>query len=106
MDSKEQTRPGDERSRVFDVKVDSGSVRTRASSVESQLGKGGEKGAEKGTDGPLVVACWILIALSHSLVPEGDVPSGTATTSMKVPYSYSYTYYSLYFALQLQHNPP
>jgi hypothetical protein len=95
MDPKEQTRPGDERSKVSDIKGDSGGVRTRATSVDS-LFKGGDKGTEKGTDGPLVVACWILITLSHSLVPEGDVPAGTATTSMKVHYcTASMTYCTL-----------
>jgi hypothetical protein len=95
IDPKEQTRPGDERSKVSEIKGDSGGVRTRTTSVDS-LFKGGEKGAEKGTDGPLVVACWILITLSHSLVPEGDVPSGTATTSMKV--RCCTIYYTLYSA--------
>jgi hypothetical protein len=30
------------------------------------------------------VPCWILFTLSHNIQPEGDINSGTATTSMKV----------------------
>lgn len=30
------------------------------------------------------VPCWILFTLSHNIQPEGEVSSGTATTSMKV----------------------
>jgi hypothetical protein len=49
------------------------------------LEKGFDRAYRKGDEEtPWIVPCWILISLSHNPSPEGDMASGTATTSMKV----------------------
>ena len=73
------------------VGVGSGTVisgpRSRTPSMDFPGLKGTEKlssGVKDRGDDAVLVPCWILINLVHNTVPEGDVPSGTATTSMKV----------------------
>ena len=52
---------------------------------EKGVGKGVGKAPEKGKKGTVqVVPCWLLINLSHSSQPDGDIHSGTATTCMRV----------------------
>ena len=99
-----------ERERKGDIKSDSMTYQSTVNSsfdsypkgldkgIEKGIDKGLEKGLEKGIEkGTYIVPCWILINLFHNSLPEGDVPSGTATTSMKARTIRTYTLKSTFF---------